>query len=367
MPRLSRNFGLDLREVFVKEPNQRGKERILSKSGQAKYQIELRVDLTPSTRSSFMKFDQSEGIVIDEERGIMTISKKTYAGLAYKDYDRRKAFIVTMNFDPDDQIKVQLTTHHKVGDKWELFDDSDSKCQNSYEDRIFKSFPDDSRMSLSIQKTGNSDSIYLVIDYFPSNSNMMPFRAKPLKRPKAGTMVDFPNTFDLQKTFPPDFYQQRWGEGETWFSIPDGVTDSPGRFRVLTFRENLLKTNKIIYVVIGIGGVSPWTDILSGNDDGVDGREKLWRSYLDSGSRAETRYKCQTSASVTLYSLPVSGTDLGKRLSCTVTVERYDKVKLTCAITCKRATAKFFHECLTVWKDACDIPHIDECFEGEQE
>ncbi|THU97100.1 HET-domain-containing protein [Dendrothele bispora CBS 962.96] len=334
MPRLSRNLEqLKLRDVFVKEPNQPWRERTLSKPGQAEHRIGLR--LTPPARSLF-KLDSSTGAKINEEDRIMTIPKNTYADLLYKDQDRRKAFRVIVNFDADNQTKVQLTIYRKVGDQWKTFDDSDSKDQNSYKDRILKPFPDNSRMSLSVQKTGNLDPGYLIIDYLPSDSDAMPFSAKPLKRPKAGIMVDFPNTkFDLQETFPPDFYQKRWGEGETWISIPDG-TDSPGRFRVLTFQENLLKPNKIIYVVIGIGRVSSWTDILYGNDDGVDRGEKIWKSYLDSGSRAEKR---QTSASVTLRS-PVPGKDLEKQLSCTATVERYDKVKLTYAMSTVPKPAK---------------------------
>ncbi|THU98828.1 hypothetical protein K435DRAFT_660100, partial [Dendrothele bispora CBS 962.96] len=31
------------------------------------------------------------------------------------------------------------------------------------------------------------------------------------------------------------------------------------------------------------------------------------------------------------------------------------------------ATAKFVHECLIIWKDTCNIPRIDECYEDERE
>ncbi|THU95450.1 hypothetical protein K435DRAFT_966419 [Dendrothele bispora CBS 962.96] len=338
MPRLSRNLEqLKLREVFVKETNQqRRKEPRSPKSGQTGHQVGVR--LSRSAQSLFVQ-DRitGKGARFDKKRGIVTISKNNSSSttLSYRHQDRRKAFNVIMKLNPNDSIKVQLTTHHKIDDEWKPFDNSDLKDQISYKDRIFKSFPDSSRVSLAVQKTGNLDLGILDIDYFPSDSNTIPFNAKPqLKRPKAGIMVEFPNTFDLQETFPPDFYQREWGEGETWISIPDGTE----RFRVLTFRENSSKTDKLFYVVIGIEGVSSWTDISSGDDNGANAVEKLWKSYRNLGSRAKTRYQRQTS--VTLRSEAVLGKNPGKRLSCTVTAERYDRVKLTCEMSTVPKPAK---------------------------
>ncbi|KAK7462444.1 hypothetical protein VKT23_008043 [Stygiomarasmius scandens] len=185
-------------------------------------------------------------------------------------------------------------------------------------DRFTERLTDGGIVSLAVQMTGtHSTSRLLEIDYHPveSEANAAAI-TRPLLYPKlnSGFLV-LERELTLREIFPPDPYARTWNN-QTYVCIPPN--DSlPNGFRVLAFQSQWTVLDKLtVYVAIGFRGSMPWTDIVLGDSDDLARIKDVWESYLDSGSRAVSRLRCENTASV-VCSRPEPFPDT----ICTVTVE----------------------------------------------
>ncbi|KAK7461073.1 hypothetical protein VKT23_009002 [Stygiomarasmius scandens] len=99
--------------------------------------------------------------------------------------------------------------------------------------------------------------------------------------------------FTLDAVYPPDYFQIKYGE-KTYVSVSDQVS-----FRVLTYKPRAPRHKAVIFVAFGFHENNLWTDtVVLGTSDSIVSEEEIWRSYLDSGSRAASRLQYRESTSV---------------------------------------------------------------------
>ncbi|THU90993.1 HET-domain-containing protein [Dendrothele bispora CBS 962.96] len=174
-----------------------------------------------------------------------------------------------------------------------------------YVDRILLPFVDTNAMlSCALQMTGDPLENILELDYIPKNDPRIICMTRVLRPPVIGFMVyrklfRFRSPLFFQEIFPPDFLTKT-DSLSCYVSIPDFDGTPNSMHRVIACKIPDLYKDRVIYVALGLheSGM-PWTDIIAPSNGHLQ-TEEVWRSYLDSGSRAKKRQRCQTSASAAL-------------------------------------------------------------------
>ncbi|KAK7462391.1 hypothetical protein VKT23_007990 [Stygiomarasmius scandens] len=155
-------------------------------------------------------------------------------------------------------------------------------------------------LSCAVQMTGNSLESILEVDYIlESSPSYLPLR-RILPPPAMGfniqtaatSCVHFMSTFLLfQEAFPPNFSSRADSDLDITFI---SVSDEPqNKWRVLAYKRTSNVQKGAVYVVLGLHeSGNPWIYLISKSNERLE-TEKIWKSYLDSGSRAKIRQDCQ--------------------------------------------------------------------------
>ncbi|KAK7462449.1 hypothetical protein VKT23_008048 [Stygiomarasmius scandens] len=287
----------------------------------------LYIELLPSAENSF---------ALQECRGTsfynhtVTLREHTGASLRYRSQDGTMEFCVLMHYDSELMVAFHLITDRNDPNlKITGLADVYWPC---YADRILEPLNSGGQISLAIQMTGNRpDHRMLEIDYIPSQ-NVDISSLTPRQFRFAKFDFECQNTpFSLQHVYPSDLCQRVFDDSNSVFiSIPDStIKDPSGTFRILTFEGELFRGESILHVAVGFHESKPWIDVfLADPKDQSETTEEIWKSYLDSGSRAQKRLKYRTAASVVhsakenINYLSLTGIDSVTRSTVTAVIEK---------------------------------------------
>ncbi|THV05667.1 HET-domain-containing protein [Dendrothele bispora CBS 962.96] len=181
------------------------------------------------------------------------------------------------------------------------FETSDDRC---YADNRVVPLKNGGMLVLDLHMTGDTPhqenitwTIMFEITRLPKQSSGISVLTKELASPNLGFLAPGETSYDhdlflLDSVFPPDYYQVIHDK-ETYISLSDQAS-----FRVLTYKPRSQVNAHKIFVISGFYETKPWTDVMVLNpDENNASDEDIWRSYLDGGSRAQTRLQPQDSTS----------------------------------------------------------------------
>ncbi|KAK7467489.1 hypothetical protein VKT23_004541 [Stygiomarasmius scandens] len=266
----------------------------------------IKLSKLPAVKTNFI-LDGSNADLDEPGRIRLAFSKLTY--LKFRTLDGREQFTILWYCNDNYHFYCELVIDgkHNLDKLRTPTMDSGSQCP----DRFLALLDGLGTVSLAVHMSGFQSDIRILELDFSSSKGSLPRQLRP---PNFG-FVASNRKFYLKNVFPPDPFKKKFGN-QTYISIPD--TDPLKTYRLLTFKlSDVLSPSFSLYVIVGVHGSIPWTDILLEGYDYPGMAEEIWNSYPE-----RAKYKARSiSASVIHHRLNVN-------LVYTVTIKERSSLQL---------------------------------------